>query len=207
MTIIIPGISERKESELERKIAIVTPFVECIHLDVDDAMLSSSRTTLGMVVKKYPHVFFEAHCVDTKPELFVKTLSGLGFRRMIAPVECHDPREFISEARVFETEIGLSLDVETSLEEIEPFLEELDFVHIMTAGAFGMDQPFEEETLAKIKSIHRNLPDLPIVAEGGMDEETVKLVVDAGATRIISASYIFQDESSIGEAIEKLSSF
>jgi len=207
MTTIIPGISAKGVRELERDVSLVLPYADCIHINLNDDMLASSNG-VGMFtfVKKPGQTQFEAHCQTQKPELYVKNLSSLGFTRIIAPVECNDPREFLSEARVFDSEIGLSIDVETPLEEIEPYLEELDFVLIMTAGASGLGQPFEESTLAKIKAIHRNLPDFPIEVEGGINEESIKLVTEAGATNIVATSYIFKDEQNIGSSIEQLQS-
>jgi len=205
MITIIPGISEEDFPKRDERIARAAPFSECIHIDVqNEALFHEGSSENFSFVKKYPSVFFEAHCVVQHPELFVKTLFNAGIHRIVAPVECTDPREFISEARVFEAEIGLSMDVETPLEEMEPFLEELDFVHVMTAGALGMDQPFEERALANIKRIRRNLPDLPIVAEGGIDQESIKLVVESGATRIISTSFIFHEHDDVGSRIQEL---
>ena len=170
----------------------------------DDTLISFKTPTRFPFLKKNAHTFFEAHIMSEKPETYVKHLIDSGCKRIVAPVECTDPREFLSEARVWECETGLAIDVETPLEEVEPFLEELDFVLVMTAGAGAGDQLFEESTLSKIKTITRNLPDLPIEAEGGINLESVKPIAQAGATRIVSTSYIFKDENRIQETIRHL---
>jgi ribulose-phosphate 3-epimerase len=204
---IIPGIFEKDQKEVERKISIVSPFAQWIQIDMSHDSLDVADTlTFFSFLKRQTNNFFEAHLMAPKPETYVKYLMQAGFKRIIASVECQDPREFLSEARVYECEIGLSIDMETPLEEAEPFLEELDFMLVMTAGAGAGGQLFEESTLSKIKTIRRNLPDLPIEAEGGMNPESVKLASQAGATRIVSTSYIFQDEKRVGEAIERLKS-
>jgi len=207
MITVIPGIIEKDQRELERKISLVSPFVQLIHIEInEDMFVAGGNTGLFSFLKKYDHIQFEAHVTAKKPELYVKCLSGFGFKRIIAPVECIDPREFLSEARVYESEIGLSIETDTPLDEVEPFLEELDGVLVMTAGGGGLGQPFEEGSLSKIKSIHRNLPDFPIEVEGGINGETVKSVADAGASSIVSSTYIFQDETGIGSRIEYLQS-
>lgn len=204
---IIPGIFEKDQNELERKIDSVFAFVHWIHIDVSDTVLDSTKVqSFFSFFKKYKDHFFEAHLSVPKPETYVKHLVGSGFARVVASVECHDPREFLGEVRAFECEAGLSIDVETPLEAVEPFLEELDFVVVLSSQGGTPAGLFEERSLEVIKAIHRNLPDLPIEAEGGINEETIKPVVDAGATRIVSSSYIFRDEKHISDAIQNLSS-
>ena len=167
----------------------------------------SARTPIDIsCLKKYPNVSFEAHLMTYTPELYIKQLVAAGFRRLIGHVECHDPRGFIEEARAYECEVGLAVNIGTLLEEIEPMLEELDEVLVMSVIAGASGQPFEEEAVEKIQAIHRNLPDLPIEVDGGINEETIKRVVAAGADRIISTSYLFKDEHAIQSALDRLES-
>jgi len=205
MVMIIPGIIELDVKELERKVALVSPFSEQIQIDVGDGTLIPTQTPHEFpFLKKFSANVFEAHLLMAKPELYVRRLVEDGCSRIIAHIECNDPREFLAEARTHECEIGLAIDTETNLEEIEPFLEELDVVLVLTAPSGVSGQPFEESTLSKIRAIHRNFPDLPIEVEGGMNEETVKIVAEAGATHIVSTSYLFADEKRVGEAMTQL---
>jgi ribulose-phosphate 3-epimerase len=205
MGIILPGIIEQDSVELERKVALVAPFSEWIQINIGDETLFTVKTPHTFpFIKTYTANFFEAHLLVAKPETYVKHLVADGFKRIIAHVESYDPREFLAEARTYEGEIGLAIDTETALEDIEPFLEELDIVLVMTAPTGVSGQPFEESAIAKIRAIHRNFPELPIEVEGGMNETTVKAVVEAGATHIVSTSYLFTDEKRIGEAMTQL---
>ena len=63
---------------------------------------------------------------------------------------------------------------------------------------------FLPECIEKIKSIHSYLPDLPIEVSGGIDEKTARLVTDAGATRLVVNSFLFQNPGNIKSAIEQL---
>ncbi|OFZ73118.1 MAG: hypothetical protein A3K03_05000 [Bdellovibrionales bacterium RIFOXYD1_FULL_44_7] len=83
-------------------------------------------------------------------------------------------------------------------------LEELDYVLVMTGELDSTKHIFQPETVEKIKTIHRNLPDLPIVCEVGITPETIKLVADAGASRVVVGGYLFKNEQEIVGAIESL---
>jgi len=208
---IIPGINEKNLQEIERKITSVAPHTECIQIDIADNTIISSETFLDIAcleptVSLYGKTGtqFEAHLMVGKPQEYLKQLAEAGFSRVFAHVECIDPRDFLAEAGAYDMEVGLAIDVDTDFESIEPFLEEIDCVLIMTVEAGASGQDFESDAVEKIKIIHRNLPDLPIEVDGGMTPETAKIVTEAGATRIVSTSYIFKNEQDIPSAIAAL---
>jgi len=203
---IIPGIFEQSKEEIVRKIGLVAPFVKTIQIDVADQTFVPARTPtdFSFLLKVVGSVVFEAHLMVDKPEQYVRNLIQSGFRRVIGHIECKDPREFLEEARCFECEVGLALDAETAVEEVEPYLEEIDVLLVLAAQAGASGQPFEEEVLGKIKAVHRNFPNLPIEIDCGINDKTIKLAAEAGATRFVTTSYIFKDEAKISEAIERL---
>lgn len=208
---IIPGIGESDVKELARKIALVLPLSEYIQLDIADETLIASQTfadftALGNIISPLAKagIQFEAHLLVNDPVQLVKPVAEAGFSRVVAHVECNDPREFLAEARSFEMEVGLALGVDTELEAIEPFLEEIDFVVVMTGELDTTKHIFQPEAVEKIKVIHRNLPDLPIVAEVGITPETCKMVKEAGATRVVVGGYLFTSEQEIASRMETL---
>lgn len=209
--IVIPGILETDVQEIERKVGIVAPHVSLIQIDIGDNTIIPCDTIhdsslLAPVIKKYGTggVKFEAHLMVATPETYLSDVVQAGFSRVVAHVECHSPREFLAEARTHELEVGLAIDVDTEFEAIEPFLEEVDFVTVMTVEAGASGSVFEEAAVEKIKTIHRNLPDMPIEVDGGMTPETAKIVMEAGATHIVSTTYLFKNEQNISSAIETL---
>ena len=213
MVTIVPGIFDNDEKEIVRKLDLVCPYVTTVQIDVADGSLVSAHTATDFSFLKKTHsgkplsnIILEAHLMVSKPETYIKNLITSGFTRLIAHIECQDPREFLSEAQMFACEIGFAVDLETPLEEVEPFLEEIDVVLIMSAVAGASGQGFDESAVSKIRTLHRTLPDMPIEVDCGINEETIKLACDAGATRFVTTSYIFKDESRIGEAIQKLRS-
>lgn len=211
MAEIIAGILEKDLAAIERKLALVTPYASWVQIDVMDNTLVPNETfhdieKLAPIVRRYAAagIGFEAHLMVAKPETYVKPLAEAGFTRIIAQVECDEPREFLAEARSFDVEVGLALDGDTDIDAVEPMLDEVDCLLVMTIdmGASGKD--FRPETLSKVKDIRRNLPDLPIEVDGGINPETAKLAAEAGATRILSTSYIVRDPGHVADAFEEL---
>ena len=212
MVDIIPGILEKDFSEIERRVKLVAPYVSWVQIDVADNTLVPNETFLGfdqfvqlVQLDKAPSL--EAHLMVAEPEKYIRPLADSGFKRLIAHVEAHDPRRFLDVAKYESVEVGLAIDGPTDLEQIEPFLEEIDVVLVMTIEAGFSGQALMPETLEKIKQIRENFPNLPIEVDGGINDKTARLVRDAGATRLVSTSYVFNDPAGIAEAIARLQRF
>lgn len=206
---VIPEIAETDWTEFEKKVTLVSPYVSWIHVCVSDGTMGTDATIsdfarLPALAKRYPKLSFEAHLLVASPEKFVRTLADAGFTRLIAHVESNDPRIFLEAAKFDEIEVGIALDGATEIDQVEPFLEEIDFVVIMTAEAGPVGGTFLPEAVEKIRLIRQNLPDLPIEAVGGITEATVKIVREAGATRVVSSSVIFADTGDVAGRIETL---
>jgi len=204
MAEIIPGILEHEYAAVEQKLRLVTPFVAWVHLDVADntyvpISLFADFDKLAMLLKSEfaQRLSVEAHIMVDNPVKYIKPLADAGVKRLTAHVEASDPRLFLDEAKYESVEAGLAIDGPTELEQIEPFLGEIDYVHVMTIEAGFSGQPFMPETVEKIRLIRENFPDLPISVDGGINDRTAKIVGDAGATRIIVTSYFWEHAADI----------
>ncbi len=206
MVDVIPGILEKEWSVIEERLGLVKGLVRAVQIDIEDNTFVPNETilTFDKFVPYADVMALEAHLMVAQPERYVKALADAGFKRLIAHVEANDPRLFLEQAQYEHVEVGMAIDGATELEQIEPFLEEIDMVLVMTIEAGFSGQPFLVETVEKIKTIHQNFPDLPIEVDGGINDQTAKIVKDAGATRLVSTSFLFKDPANIADAIEKL---
>lgn len=206
MVEIIPGVLEKEWDMLEERLRLVVDLVDWVQIDIADNTLVPNTTFLDFS-KFAPYakrISLEAHLMVSQPEKYIKSLTDAGFKRLIAHVEAHDPRLFFDQVKYEHVETGIAIDGPTEFEAIEPFLEEADSVLVMTYEAGFSGQKFQPEQMEKIKSIHSYLPDLPIEVDGGITDKTARLVKEAGATRLVSTSFLFHDPANITAAIERL---
>lgn len=206
---VIPGILEKEWPPIEEKLRLVAPYVGWVQVDIADNTLVPNVTLLqfdefGKFAQLDKSLSLEAHLMVSQPEKYIRPLADAGFKRLIAHVECQDPREFLKHAEYEDVEVGMAIDGATELDQIELYLEEIDMVLVMTIEAGFSGQELMLETVEKIRTIRQNFPDLPIEVDGGINEQTAKIVKDAGATRIVSTSYLFKDPQDIAHAIERL---
>lgn len=209
---IIPGILEKEWEMIEERFRLVTGLVDWVQIEFADntmvpnsTFLDFSRFSLLSPLPRLPQL--EAHFMVASPEKYIKTAADAGFKRLIAHVEAHDLRLFLDQVKYEHVEVGIAIDGPTEFETLEPFLEEADFVEVMMVEAGFSGGKFLPECIEKIKSIHSYLPDLPIEVSGGINDQTARLVKDAGATRLVSSSYIFKNPANIASTIARLQRF
>ena len=207
---VTPAIFTDDFEELKSRIATLHSHAPWIQIDLSDGTMVPNKTffeldKLAALFSQFPPISFEAHLMVDNPVKYLKPLVDAGFKRVIAQVECSDPRRFLDDAQMESVEVGLALDGASEVEMIEPFLESIDLVVIMTIEAGAPNGPFLPESVEKIKSLRHHFPDLAIVAEGNIDERNAKLLTDAGVSRIVvSFDTLLKDPANFSHTLQAL---
>ena len=95
--------------------------------------------------------------------------------------------------------IGVAINVSSSIEKIFPLITLLDFVQVMGIERIGFQgEGFSDRSLEYIKILREKYPDLVISVDGGVNLETGKMAIEAGATRLVAGSAIFSADDIIG---------
>ena len=212
---VIPGIFEKDFQRIAERAALIAPFVDWIHIDIADNRLVPNSSFLDpSPFKKLIQETgkkFELHMMIENPLEISGSWIGVGFKRLLIHIESvlkfdggsSKVENEMRRLKLEKIEVGLAVDKETNIEEVFPYLDDVDCVLIMTIQAGFSGQQFIPEMLDKVRVIRERKPDLPIEVDGGINDETAKMAVVAGATRLVSTSAIFNTED-VGEAILKL---
>ena len=208
---VIPGIFEKDFQLIRERAKLVAPFIDWIHIDIADNRLVSNSSFLDpSPFKKLIQETgkkFELHMMIENPVSVSDEWVIAGFQRLLWHMEgikrTSDVRLKTAEIRGRGVEVGLAVDKETPVESVLPYLDDVDCVLIMTIKAGFSGQQFIPEMLDKARVIRERKPGLPIEVDGGINDETARMAVVAGATRLVSTSYIF-NSGNIREAINRL---
>ena len=210
MAQVIPAIIAHDFFELEEKIKKVEAYADWVQLDVMDGQLVDNVTWYNSedLKKIDPEILskinLEAHLMVYKPEKTLDQWINSGIKRIIFHYEAtHRKAELIEEIKKAGLEVGLALDMVTPANFIDSFVSSLDMVLVMTVKPGKGGQVFQESMLSKIKSLRQKYPDLPIAVDGGINLESGKKCLEAGASILCAGSYIF-DSPNIAEAINDL---
>ena len=203
---IIPGILEIEWEEIEKKLSIIRQFSKFVHIDFLDGKFSKDISFLESTpFEKYSQDFFmEAHLMVEDPTSYIKPFAKAGFKRFLGHIEkMTELDEFVAEGQIF-GEIGLALDVDTSIDKIKIDFNDLDCILLMGVKAGKSGQEFVPSVLTKIQEV-RKLTQIPIEIDGGIKETTLTASKRNGADRFVATSFIFENKDPM-QAFEKLSS-
>lgn len=207
---VTPAIFTDDPEVLKSQIAVLAAHTPWIQIDLSDGTMVPNKTFFDLdkfaaLFSQVPSVSFEAHLMVDNPAKYLKQLADSGFKRIIAQVECSDPRIFLDGSALESVEVGLALDGASEVEILEPFIEEIDTVVVMTIEAGSAESPFLPESVEKIKNLRHHFPDLAIVAEGNIDERNAKLLTDAGVTRlVVSSDILLKDPGILSQTLAAL---
>lgn len=192
---IIPGILEKDFSEIEKKLEIIKPFSNTVHIDFIDGIFTSNTTFLNPApFKKYSKDFFmEAHLMVKDPVKYIQPLFDAGFKRVLGHIEqMNDLDEFVARGQML-GEVGIALDLNSDIDQIKVSYEDLDVILLMGVKTGDSGQIFNPKVLEKIE-ILRQKTNIPIEVDGGVNDKTIVDIKNAGADRLITTSFLFNQE-------------
>lgn len=98
----------------------------------------------------------------------------------------------------------MALNPDMDVSAVEPYLDEIDSVLVMTVNPGKYGGRYTPEALSKVRRIREIDPEIPIEVDGGMNPENSRAAREAGATIIASGSYILKSDD-VERAIKALS--
>jgi ribulose-phosphate 3-epimerase len=180
--------------------AVEKAGAEFLHLDVMDGHFVNNITFGPVLVKaidKLATVPLDTHLMIEHPDRDIGAFLDAGADILTVHVEASsDPRRDLRAIRARGKKAGLSLNPDTSLEDIEPFLEELDLLLVMSVvpgfgGQSFMDAVLPDLTRAA-KLRERLGLTFAIEIDGGINPETAARARDAGADILVAGTAIFK---------------
>ena len=171
-----------------------------IHIDVIDNQFVPNLTIGPPVVKslrKYTDKFLDVHMMVVEPEKLVEPFARAGADGITFHVEAtENPNEVIDLIKSTGKQVGISLKPGTPLSSIEPFLDKVDLVLIMTVEPGFGGQGYLPGSSDRIKKLKSRLNEMCldrvlIEVDGGVKLNNMKEVVEAGADVLVAGSAVF----------------
>lgn len=202
---IAPSILSADFGKINEEIASVEPYADLIHLDVMDGHFVPNITFGQAVIKSFKtNLPMDCHLMIENPERYVEDFAKAGVSILTVHQEvCPHLHRVIQQIKSFGVKAAVCLNPSTPVETLNDILDDLDMVLIMSVNPGFGGQKFIPRALEKIKRLRLLKPDLDIEVDGGINAETAKMCIDAGANILVAGSYIFGAEDR-AEAIKSL---
>ena len=209
---IAPSILSSNFSKLGEEITTLNNS-ECdyIHIDVMDGHFVPNLTIGPGVIKSirpYTNKIFDVHLMINPVMNILPSFIEAGSDIITIHHEISDNVfDCINLIKKNNLKAGISIKPRTEAKEIIPYLELIDLILVMTVEPGFGGQKFLPNQLKKISDIKGLISnrDIELEVDGGINYNTAKQVIDAGANVLVSGSTIFSSKN-YNESISKLRS-
>ena len=210
---IAPSILSADFSNLGEQVAEAAKGgADMVHIDVMDGQFVPAITLGPQMVdalRPWTDIPFDLHLMIAEPGRFVADFASAGADVITVHAEaCTHLHRTVHQIKDLGKKAGVAISPATPISTIEDLLPDLDQVLIMTVNPGFGGQSFIGGMVAKIERLRSAIDDAGLKAalevDGGINLDTAKTAADAGANILVAGSAVYNDRTSVAEAISQL---
>lgn len=180
--------------------------VDGIHVDIMDGHFVPNLT-LGpqgvQAIRRATPLPLDVHLMIENPDRWIEHYAAAGASLIYVHAEaCVHLHRVLQQIRLANVRVGVAINPATSIRVLEHVFHLIDRVLVMTVNPGFGGQAFLPEMLDKISALRQEIEKrgsaIEIAVDGGIKADTIKRVVDAGATGLVAGSALFGTDDYVG---------
>jgi ribulose-phosphate 3-epimerase len=187
-----------------------------IHVDVMDGHFVPNISMGPLVVDalrplaQASGAVLEVHLMIERPERYLGEFHRAGARAMTVHVEaCPHLHRVVQEIRTLDSQPGVALNPATPLTALDEILPEIDVALVMSVNPGFGGQAFIQSSIDKVARlrrmlVERHLEHVEIEVDGGVGEDNIAALADAGMTIAVAGTSVFNGRRSVAESFRVL---
>jgi len=197
---IAPSILSADFADLGVEIqAVEKAGADIIHVDVMDGHFVPNLTIGPVVInsiRKTTKLPFDVHLMIETPEKYIEAYAKAGADIITFHHEAvKDSSAVIKQIKALGKKAGISIKPNTSEQVLKDIVAELDLILVMSVEPGFGGQKFMPNSIEKLQKLRKMIDatgrDIMLEVDGGINRETIKFVLDAGADTIVAGSAVF----------------
>lgn len=203
-TIVAPSLLAADFLNLEKDIEMLNRSeADWIHLDIMDGVFVPNISfgfAVTNLLKKVAKKPLDTHLMIVQPEKFIEEVASNGTTYMNVHFEaCSHLHRVIQQIRNSGMKPAVTLNPHTPVSFLEDIIKDVDMVLLMSVNPGFGGQKFIENTVKKVAQLKEMILKLNATAlievDGGINLETGRKLVDAGADALVAGSFVFSSEN------------
>jgi ribulose-phosphate 3-epimerase len=202
--IIAPSMLAADFGNLQRDVEMVDRSVaEWFHMDVMDGVFVPNISYGPAIIKKmasYTEKYIDSHLMIVNPDRYIQDYKDAGTHNLTVHYEaCTHLHRTIQAIKATDMHAGVSLNPHTPVHLLEDIIQDVDLVLLMSVNPGFGGQKFIENTIAKTAKLKdlilQKNSSAKIEIDGGVNTETGKRLVEAGADVLVAGSFVFKSNN------------
>ena len=200
MVRIAPSMLSADFLHLDKDVEMVNRYADIFHLDIMDGVfvpnLSYGFPIVEAIASKAEKQL-DVHLMIINPEKYVERFAKAGADMISFHLNATEkPEEVLALIRSFGCKAGLVINPDIEVESLFPYLEQADYILLMSVFAGFGGQKFIEETYGRVErlkaEIDRRGLNLPIEVDGGVSPSNAAALIAKGAEILVAGSAVFK---------------
>ncbi len=176
-----------------------------VHLDIMDGHFVPNLSFGPQTVRdlrKRSECFFDVHLMLSRPDLYIEPFMEAGAQLITIHVEPEfDQMATLQKIAILGGQRGIALNPDTPIESLSPYLQHVELALVMTVQPGFGGQKFRENGLEKIQWLYCERERLGlnfrIEVDGGVDADTGKRCLQAGADTLVAGTAFFREPDKV----------
>lgn len=203
MVQIAPSMLSADFLHLQKDVEMVNEYADLFHLDIMDGVFVPNLSygfPIVEAIAKSARKPLDVHLMIVSPEKYIERFAKAGADMISFHLNAtENPSMVLSQIRSLGLKAGLAINPDIEVESLFPYLEQVDYILIMSVFAGFGGQKFIETTYERVRTLKNELDsrgiNIPIEVDGGVSPTNASALRQSGVEILVAGSAVFKSSN------------